>query len=147
MNFITPQCSTGINSEQPVEVCASREMSRKVRGTYKAKSAAPSGHSKPMWAGGILLCLLLASCCTTRIRAIGDRQGHLVTVAMIQGDGPVTVSFQNAYCRVSFVSPGLIHSTPEAAFWTGFSAWTVDLGTAVASSFAAYFAHVTAAKL
>lgn len=90
---------------------------------------------------------LFALCgCTTRIRAIGDRQGHLITVASIQGDGPVTVTYANAYNRVTFTAT-LSHSTPEAAFFTGFDAMWVNIGTAVASSFAAFFAPATAAKL
>jgi hypothetical protein len=122
-------------------------MTRRNRMADRISNRVQRLEAEAMKTAALLLCLALSSCCTTRIRAISDRQGHLITVAMIQGDGPVTVSFQNAYCRVSFVSPGLIHSTPEAAFWTGLSSCIVNAGTAVAASFAAWFAHVTAAKL
>jgi len=124
----------------------SKEATTETSAPVAEKEKAEEMKTLPALILAAILFLSLASCCTTRVRAIVDRSGRLVTVAEIQGDGPVTVTYTNAYNRVTF-SATLSHSTPEAAFFTGFDAMWVNIGTAVASSFAAFFAPATAAKL
>jgi hypothetical protein len=89
----------------------------------------------------LLLLCVLSGCATSVVSAIGP-DGRFHSIARIQGDGPFSITYQNRYNRVTFVTTGLNHSAATLAWGTAGAA----IGGVVAQDIASWFAHLSFSK-